>query len=62
MFSDGTKWSNAKNLGGEYNCLFGDILWEDPYCCTTYTQAESLDKEAQEEDVHLFAPMVALVQ
>nr|XP_023881033.1 uncharacterized protein LOC111993429 [Quercus suber] len=51
-----------ETFGGEYNCLFGDNLWEDPHCCTAYTQAESLDKEAQEEDMHLFAPMVALVQ
>ena len=49
-------------FGGEYNCLFGDSILEDPNCCTAYTQAESLDKEAQEEDMHLFAPMVVLVQ
>ena len=47
---------------GEYNYLFGDSLWEDPHCCTAYTQAKSLDKEAQEEDMHLFAPTMALVQ
>ena len=33
-----------------------------PTLLTAYTQAESLDKEAQEEDIHLFAPMVVLVQ
>ena len=47
---------------GEYNYLFGDNLWEDPHCYIAYTQAKSLDKEAQEEDIHLFAPTVALVQ
>nr|POE73367.1 hypothetical protein CFP56_64060 [Quercus suber] len=36
-----------ETFGGEYNCLFGDSLWEDPHCFTAYTQAESLDKEAQ---------------
>ena len=51
-----------ETFGGEYNFLFGDSLWEDPHCCTVYTQAKSLDKEAQEEDMHLFAPTVALVQ
>ena len=51
-----------ESFGAEYNCLFGDSLWEDPHCCTAYTQAKSLDKEAPEEDIHLFAPMVALVQ
>ena len=35
-----------ESFGGEYNCLSGDSLWEDPHCCTAYTQAESLDKEA----------------
>ena len=35
-----------KTFGGEYNCLFRDSLCEDPHCCTAYTQAESLDKEA----------------
>ena len=50
------------SFGREYNCLFGDSLWEDPHCCTAYTQAESLDKEAPKEDMHLFAPTVALVQ
>ncbi|XP_065617145.1 uncharacterized protein LOC111993418 isoform X2 [Quercus suber] len=51
-----------KTFGGEYNCLFGDSLWEDPHCFIASTQAESLDKEAQEEDMHPFAPTVALVQ
>ncbi|KAF3958984.1 hypothetical protein CMV_016161 [Castanea mollissima] len=51
-----------ETFGGEYNCLFGDSLWEDPHCCTAYIQVESLDKEAQEEDMHLFAPTMALVQ
>ena len=51
-----------ETFGGEYNCLFGDSLWEGPHCCTAYSQAESLDKKAQEEDMHLFAPIVALVQ
>nr|POE73357.1 hypothetical protein CFP56_64050 [Quercus suber] len=51
-----------ETFGGEYNCLSGDSLWEDPHCCTAYTQAESLDKEAQEEDMHLFAPTTAVVQ
>ena len=51
-----------KTFGGEYNYLFGDILWEDPHCCTAYIQAESLDKEPQEEDMHFFAPTVALLQ
>ena len=51
----------SETFGGEYNCLFGDSLLEDLHCCTAYTQAESLDKEAQEEDMHLFAPTVALV-
>ena len=51
-----------ESFGGEYNCLSGDSLWEDPHCCTAYTHAESLDKESPEEDMHLFAPMVTLVQ
>ena len=51
-----------ETFGGEYNCLFWDSLWEDLHCCTAYTQAESLDKEAQEVDMRLFAPTVALVQ
>ena len=50
-----------ETFGGEYNCLFGDSLWEDLHCYTTYTQAESLDKQDQEEDTHLFAPTMALV-
>ena len=50
-----------ESFGGEYNCLFGDSLLEDLHCCTAYTQAKSLEKEAQEEDMHLFAPTVALV-
>ena len=50
----------TKTFGGEYNCLFGDSLWEDLHCCIAYTQVESLDKEAHEEDMHLFTPTVAL--
>ena len=45
-----------ETFGGEYNCLFRDSLWEDPHCCTAYTQAESLDKEAQEGDNASFCP------
>ena len=38
-----------ESFDGEYNRLFGDILWEDPHCCTAYTQAESLNKDAPKE-------------
>nr|POE74849.1 hypothetical protein CFP56_22049 [Quercus suber] len=27
-----------ETFGGEFNCLFGDSLWEDLHCCTAYTQ------------------------
>ena len=40
-----------ESFGGEYNCLFGDSLWEGPHCYTAYTQAKSLDKEAPEEHI-----------
>ncbi|KAF3952649.1 hypothetical protein CMV_021818 [Castanea mollissima] len=41
---------------GEYNCIFGKRLWDDPHCCTAYTQAGSLEKEAPEEHMLLFCP------
>uniref|UniRef100_A0A7N2MVU1 ADP-ribosyl cyclase/cyclic ADP-ribose hydrolase n=1 Tax=Quercus lobata TaxID=97700 RepID=A0A7N2MVU1_QUELO len=31
-------------------------LWDDPHCCTAYTQAGSLEKEAPEEHMHLYCP------
>ncbi len=45
-----------ESFGGEYNCLFGDRLWEDPHCCTAYTRDGSLDKEAPEENMCLSRP------
>ena len=45
-----------ESSGGEYNCLFGDGLWEDPHCGTAYTRAGSLDKEAPEEHMRLSCP------
>ncbi|KAM4115962.1 hypothetical protein ACJW30_02G014300 [Castanea mollissima] len=35
-----------ESFEGEYNRLFGDILWEHPHFCTAYTQAETLDRDA----------------
>lgn len=42
-----------ESFRGEYNCLFGDRLWEDPYCCAAYVRNGSLDKEAPEEHMCL---------
>ena len=46
----------ARKLWREYNCIFGKSLWEDPHCCTVYTRAGSLEKEAPEEHMRLFCP------
>lgn len=42
-----------ESFGGEYNCLLGDRLWEDPHCCAAYIRTGSLDKEAAEEHMYL---------
>ncbi|XP_050254099.1 uncharacterized protein LOC126700122 [Quercus robur] len=40
--------ARPESFGGEYNCLFGD---KQTHCCTPYTRAGPLDKEAPEEHI-----------
>ena len=45
-----------KSIGGKYNCIFGDRLWEDPHCCAAYAWDGSFDTEAPEKHVCLSCP------
>jgi hypothetical protein len=42
-----------ESFGGEYNCLFGYRLWEDPHCRAAYIRTGSLDKETAEGHMYL---------
>ena len=52
MFSIGTSWSYARKLWGRILLFIWGQVVGRPHCCTAYTWAGSLDKEAPEEHMH----------
>ncbi|XP_050272142.1 dicer-like protein 4 isoform X2 [Quercus robur] len=53
---DGVEPGSATHVTDKDPRKIARKLWEDPHCGTAYTRAESLDKEAPEEHMHLSCP------